>query len=136
MLLFFKLRVGFLENFRTLTFHKLCICIFLREGIITQFFVKLLQTIDSNIQNPLFNTMFQNCKILQFWNMVLKRGFWIFESMVCKSFTKNCVIIPSRKNIQMHSLWNVRVRKFSKKPTLNLKNKSNKKANGFKSMCF
>ena len=29
---------------------------------------------------------------LQFWKTVLKRGFWKFESLVCKSFKKNCVI--------------------------------------------
>ena len=56
-----KLRVGFLESFRTLTFHELCIFVW-RNYHITQFFLKLLQSNDSNVQNPLFNTIFQNCK--------------------------------------------------------------------------
>ena len=34
---------------------------------ITQFFLKLLSTDDSNLQNPLFNTIFQNCKKNSLW---------------------------------------------------------------------
>ena len=55
------MRVGFLENFRTLTFHGLKhLCV--KELSYNTIFLKLLQSNDSNVQNPLFNTIFQNCK--------------------------------------------------------------------------